>query len=384
MKARVINIFTNILTFTSSFIIFYLEYHLSYHTDISDHLNIIQQINNNKYPLPGHFDYFLTISVLSGFSTNQQTLILISSFVLSFSILMKKIFTEKFINNIIYPNTSIQSIIPWTSFLLIFFTLLPSRPPFQLPWPPITWLNSTFIFVLPFCVALFYYSYKFIADKNNRLLLYILLLSTIILLIKPSYLFVFVVSFPLMILINDRKITSSFVKGASISILIIILIYCQYLYIYEYLVNYNKIPYSNVKIIISPFSAWNRISHNILISSILWFGFPILIILFLWNYLLKEKLFIYALINFILGLLIFVTFEEMMEFNNRPFGSVNFIWQLLISLYILILVCVSYFLKTFSLNHIFHYKNILIIICFFYYFIAGILYLFNTLIKNFI
>lgn len=371
---------TNAFVFIISFLIFFSEYHLPFKTDISEHLNIIKDINEKKY-LPGHFGYFLLVSILSFYSMNTKILMITSSLILSFFVTLKKHLTEKIMKLISYNNVAFSKYIPTISTMLIFFTLLPSKPPFYLPWPPISWLNSTMISVFPFSIMLFYYSFNFIIQKNNVFLLKIIFLSIIILVFKPSYLFVFIIAFPLMYFLQERKFTSNFLKTILISGFILCLIYLQYIYIYHYLLFQLNLDYSNTDLIIKPFSAWSRISSNILISFILWFGFPITLIILFYEQLFKEKIFIYALINFIIGLIIFIVFEEVNKSTLHPYGSVNFLWQVLITFYILIIISVSIYLKNLQFNNLVKFKNIIVCLTFIYYFASGIMYLYNTIFK---
>jgi hypothetical protein len=306
--------------------------------------------NQGHLPIYGHFIYFLTVSFFSLFSTNYEIISITSSIILSLCLLLKKWLTEQIIFDLIkLAGVKISTIIKASVFvistLLIFHSSMPVKPPYKLPWPPITWINSTTIFVFPFCIYLFQLSFKFIENPlSKKELLKLIILSIFVLFSKPNYIIVFIISFPLMMYFYQRQF---FIKTLLVIIILILLILIQYLYIYYFLVNKdNFFNYQHIKITIEPFNAWKRISTNILGSSVLWFALPIFISIIYFRKLFIEKIYIYSLIQFIIGLIIFILFEEK-DINNHPVGSVNFIWQVFITLYIWTVICVAFSLKYF-------------------------------------
>jgi hypothetical protein len=163
------------------------------------------------------------------------------------------------------------------------------------------------------------------------------------------------------------------------------LILIQYLYIYYFLVNKaNLFNYQHVKIVIEPFNAWKKISTNLFGSSVLWFALPIFISIVYFKKLFIEKIYIYSLIQFIFGLIIFIIFEEK-DINNRPLGSVNFIWQVFITLYIWTVICVAFSLKYFIQEpdkKMIKIKSIAILIVIFYYSVSTFILFYNTIISK--
>ena len=115
----------------------------------------------------------------------------------------------------------------------------------------------------------------------------------------------------------------------------------QYYYTYYIVTKQTNIQYSNVYVVIRPFSAWSRISSNVFFSALLWFSFPLCVSVFYFKKLLREPAYFYALASFIIGLIIFILFEEV-KLNNHPLGSCNFMWQVFIALYILSVISLAY------------------------------------------
>ena len=223
---------------------------------------------------------------------------------------------------------------------------------------PISWINSTTIAVLPFCILLFYYSYLCAESLNVKQILFLLTLSLIIILIKPSYLMNFVLSYPLYVLIfikNKQVILKSFLLSFMIGVMLLL----QFIYIY-FFIKSDLIQYQNVRTVIDPFSAWNRISSNIPLPALSWFLLPVIILIFYHKDLLNKKMYVFSLLNFIFSLVFFILIEEVVEPSNSVLGSVNFIWQLIISLYILSIVSIAYFINSIKRNGYWKMKDIIV------------------------
>jgi len=385
---KIFGLITNILVFCIGFLVFYFSAHLPDCNDLCYHNKTIQLFNLGHSPINGHFVYFLTVSFFTLFSTNYEIISITSSVILSLCLLLKKWLTEKLIIDLIkLADVKISSIIKIGIFvistLLIFHSNMPVKPPYKLPWPPITWINSTTIFVFPFCIYLFQLSFKFIENPlSKKELLKLIFLSIFVLFSKPNYIIVFIISFPLMMFFYQRKF---FIKSLYVITFLMFLMLIQYLYIYYFLVNKaNLFNYQHVKIVIEPFNAWKKISSNLFGSFLLWFALPIFISIIYFKKLFTEKIYIYALIQFILGLIIFIMFEEK-NINNRPLGSVNFIWQVFITLYIWTVICVTFSLKYFIQepnNKMIKIKSIAILTLILYYFVSTFILFYNTIFSK--
>lgn len=208
-KWMMVRYITDIVVVISSIWIFYLEFQLPYHTDLTDHIVIVRSIIEGTVMYPPHFLYFGLVVILSKILHPVWATILI----LSVSVLFKKFLTEKILYSIIRVGTAKNGIfysfvpyfIPVLSLVFILFTNLPSKPPFLLPWPPITWINSTLIFVFPICLLFFLLSVRLISDCfHKRYLVYSIVLGTFILFSKPKYILVTICSLPISILVIQK------------------------------------------------------------------------------------------------------------------------------------------------------------------------------------
>lgn len=367
----------DLLIFLFSFSVFYITCSYYADADITVHNKFIQLFNQGKIPLSGHFLFFLTVSILSFFSENYNFIVIICCVVLSLMIVFKRRITEFLIEKINNGNSSQYYFL--LSVLFIFLTNMPSHPPFNGIWPPISWINSTVIFVFPFCILLFYYSYLYVNNLSAHHLIKLVLLSLLIIITKPSYIFVFVVAFPVFTFIKKRTM---FFKSVILSTVLIILIFIQYLYIYHFYINQVKIPnyplnYENIRLSIDFFNAWHRISSNLVASSVTWFSLPISIMILYGKRLIKEYIYLYALIGFLISFLIFITFEERVA-AGYAHGALNFLWQLIIALYIWSVVSVSLVFKYSKERGNFIWKDKIVFGIFIYYVFAAMAYLFNT------
>lgn len=381
LKKHIYYILIDGLLFLFSLSYFYFSNYLYNTCDIAMHNKYILSFNKGEIPLSGHFFYFIIISILSLQSKNLCTITLTSSVVLSIMIIFKRIISESIVSKISKNNNKIYSYL--ISLCLVLLTNMPSHPPFKSEWPPITWINSTTIFVFPFCILLFWYAFHNSMNiiNSKKLFIKILLLSILTLFIKPNYIFTFIVSYPIFLFLVKNK---NLFPNILIIVLLCLLIGVQYLYIYKYLiVKYNFNNYQKINIVVDFFSAWHRISRNIIISALLWFSIPLSILFLYYNIVWEKRIYLFAVIGFIVSLLIFITFEEVLP-NGKPYGSVNFLWQVIISLYIWTLVSLSLVLGAVFERKKLIWKDILIFIVLFYNVFASLAYYVNTILSKII
>lgn len=351
---QLLHLFSNVVIFLIGVFIYYRYSHLRECTDICRHIEYILSFNQGILPINGHFIYFLVVSVFSFFSGDYEYVSITASIILSLCLVGKKWVTEYILSQLILSVSEkhsyiLEVLVILISFLLALHSNVPIKIPFNAPWPPITWLNSTTIFVFPFCMYLFYVSFKALRNTSlsTQVFLQLIIISVFIIFTKPNYMLVFLITFPLFALFFQRKII---VQSILLSFVIVLILALQYYYIFFiYVKHYNFLNYQNIKITIEPFHAWNRISSNILASSVLWFALPVYVFIVYFKLLIKEKIYIYSIIQFFIAILIFILFEERTE-NGKIYGSVNFIWQAIITLYIWTIVSVAMAVKYYVTN----------------------------------
>lgn len=242
---------------------------------------------------------------------------------------------------------------------------------------PLIWHNSTSLLSYPFCILLFYYSVRYLEKRENTLLTRIFIAATIIVLIKPSFVFAFLPAFPMSILIIDRKWSPEVSKSLILSIPILALILLEKILIY----NVNPID-SHLEtgvlngIGIRPFYLWLYYSESLSWDVVSSFLFPFFFILFYFKKLIKDPHVVFAGLLIVVALLIFFNLVE----TGPRMTDGNFFWQVILTLFIGYLVLTKHLLNLcFGAGDIggqrrLNYKNILLLFLFFFHVIGGLAY----------
>lgn len=351
--------------------------------DMQVHNAIIEDIIKGNCIMPPHFLYFSLVILLSKISSITSASILILSFALSFKLLATKQFLldgfqkaegrredmKQIINKIIFP----------LAFFLLFLTNMPNKLFGANSIPPISWHNSTVIMLMPFCLWLFKYSFRYLHEENNRTLFFIGLFGILSIIIKPNFILVFIPVFSFF-LIKKYKFSFATYKALAIIALFVIAIGAQYVYTYNYLtVHALSKMYNNIRIVIGPFEAWHRISHNLFFSFFAWALYPILFLALYYKSAVRSLLYNYAFCFFIVAMLIFIVFTEK-EAKGSDIAAVNFIWQVIICHYIWFLVSLIEHIKIISIKKIFLIKDYILIGVGSAYMLSGVIYVLRTIV----
>jgi hypothetical protein len=304
-----------------------------------------------------HFDNLppnFLLYILPSFFENIEISKFVFITILSFSVLLKfNIVFYIFNEHLIKYNKNILLIF---SFLFMFIFSLPSLAiisnQFYLRTFPINvWHNGTIILVMPFAILLFYLIfYKKINIKNIGIVLILILLN---LFTKPSFLFVLVPLFSLLILLNVLFEKKIFIKEnyyyLLLTIFIGICVFIQYLLLFE-----NNNPNEKNEVIITfILLKWEKIHVvNFFISIFTSFLFPIFYLYFTRYNIAKVDFKVY--LSVLLSILIYLFISE--KGSRAEHG--NFSWQIVCSSFILYLFNFIEYLKNYNLFT----KNIKIIL----------------------
>lgn len=248
-----------------------------------------------------------------------------------------------------FQNIKVVSTI--SSFLLIFAFSLPSIVIFKglyykFNFPPNIWHNSTTIFVMPFVVLLFWISSKQLKDFNQKRLLIILVLIVLNALVKPSFLFVYFLAYPILLFRNYLFSKLFWINLIPIFVAFFLII------IEYYLIYLGPKTGDNTSVAISLFYLYNNTNVElnwfyivlIFISTIISsFLFPIVLLLKN-RQLLKVEMIQFAVLCVFFGLIISNTFYET---GGRAMHG-NFSWQNFMCSFLLFFVCVLQLLKLIS------------------------------------
>jgi hypothetical protein len=312
-------------------------------TDSFAHATQVSEIMKGKASFPPNFGYYFLTALFSGFSTNVYKELRTTVYILSIANAFRFAVTYKIIREyLFFENIRMLKVFQKIAILLLCLSLLYI---FALPnetyWinkryyfgqiPANLWHNSTISLVYPFALLLFWESYKTLIGKEvNIYYLSFLVIANI--LIKPSFIFVYAVGFPIFALIQEGFTISFFKKMIPIG-LGLVAIGLQSFLIYQ--LNLGSMQKESSGLAYSPFAMWELfIPKYYIFGAILTsFAFPIIYLVFNVK-LFKEKLFLYGLSFLLIGFAIYI---NIIETGPRQQHG-NFFWQLLPCTYLIFLI----------------------------------------------
>lgn len=369
-----------VIMFFVAAVIFGSILYLNIETDIQAHTEFIIQILTGDLIPPANFLYYLTVYSLAFFSSNFQTLLIVSVLVLAVAVTAKFAVTYQ-IFRLYYKDSLLPQ--PRDRFgwlVTIFALLLPFTFSLLTPaavngrWylgqiPPNVWHNSTTIFLMPFALGLFWVSYQNLVMPSLRWNIVILLLVIANILVKPSFFFVFMLVYPLMLLGQAGGLRRSFWPNLIPVAVGVIFLAAEYYLIY--LIGAGNIHTESGGVKFGPFSVWAHYSPNIALSILVSTLFPVVYLAFYWRELLKNLLLRYAVVLFVVGVLIMALLSET---GPREFHG-NFFWQAYVCNYILFVSVGVSFLGNILNSEKNLGRNWLIVGVFVLHFLVGVAYL---------
>ena len=240
--------------------------------------------------------------------------------------------------------------------------------------PSNIWHNSTEIFLMPFALFLFWRTYKLL-DNSNYSIKEIIIICVLVFInasIKPSFIFCYVVAFPILALLKHRFNKEFFMKIIPVILGIIFIIILKN-YVYSSSI-YNPMDESSIKI--APFHVWAYFTkNNISLSLISSVFFPICFFLVYYKKIKNNLIIRYSTILFVSSLLIFILLSET---GRREFHG-NFMWQTIVCNYILFTCCISVFVKLIMDKVKIEKKDIIIFSIFCLHSLSGIIYIIKVL-----
>lgn len=409
--------------FGISLFIFILLLLLKVPTDIPVHAISVSRIATKEVSVPANFIYYLIVYILAFGQFNNITFLYLSSaFVLSIAVTSKYLVTRHILETFHYLQikhsenhifvyerdkfwkicnqvASLYSITLLFCFSLPLSLLLRINNKFYIGnITPNVWHNSTTILLVPVALVTFWISYlriNSLQKKKNSTLITLTILIIVGLLIKPSYFFVFLISYPIMIMFNP-SLRQNFLLEILPVLAGLGLLILQYILIYYY--QSGNISQGESSVTINLFLVWSHLSDNIFLSIMGSLVFPTICLILFFRQSIKSLIIRYATLQYVISILIFITFSEA---GPRQYDG-NFFWQCTISSYILFLAfsCLSVdriinsiprFCETIPSLKILSWKNIfqqisvrekIILITMFTHLLSGIIYLLKTFIFN--
>jgi len=348
-------------------------------TDIQSHsLHTINYLKAGMFPIPPL--YFACIYAFSGFSTDVKVLNEVAIYILAICFFLKYWYSNRLIqsNYIEEKSVATKQELQLITFLVLFAAPLVEsfahERLFLGKMASNVWHNSTSIAVMPFVVLLFHQSIKFI--KNSQIstsnIVYILVLSIVNLLIKPSFLFAFVPAFSLILLIKYGIKHKKFWVGLGIATLVFLTIIIEYYLIYEMNI-YGKLynTGSKAEIVIRPFYILALNSQNIPIDIYLSLLFPIICVVFFEKEIKQNTILQYTLWLFAFAFIIGMLLAE----SGSHASHGNLYWQVILVNYLLFLVFASFAYNRIKMWGFNDYKSLILIVAFTWHVLSGWVYM---------
>lgn len=338
--------FAIIMAFT--FFLMFMMISENIFSDYPAHLDIWRFYSERgKVPFPPL--YYLSFSGLSLLIPGRNSLEIGLLLLMLLSIGVKFWLTFEFLS----ASTNQNSHLDWLPLGLMFFF-----PIYLFGWEgsqlylgkisPTIWHNGSSIFVFPFCFLLFQSTLRWL-DRGKKIeILKIIVISFFILLIKPNYLFCFIPSLPIFLLIQ-RSSKSRFLHSIFISTVLFILVMLSKYVIYD-LNDVSSIFYnfhSKDKVILSPFLVWNHFAESPVLDMLSSFVFVICAFLFFWKNLIQVPEVVFSSLNLGIGILIYLLFAE----SGPSWIDGNFFWQLPITLFIVLLTILKKLVRMYQASH---------------------------------
>jgi len=354
-------------------------------TDIPDHIQSIVRVNSGEAYYSPHFLFFFIVNFFSFFSSNISLMLFVTAVLLSLASVGKYLISKEIISEL-HLGLEHQykvNVVKIISFALLFCFAIPDFYNFFFlekmylgRTPSVVWHNSTIIAVFPFSVLLFWKQYKLLENEFtswfNKDIWIVILLIILNILIKPSFVFVFIPVTAVLVL-KDFKVQDYKKYVIRLLPLVIggVLILAQYISIYYYQIGSFQAEKSSLTIA-SPFELLRHFVPGwyVPIAFLFSFAFPIATIV-CYKEILKFKPFKYAFYLTVAGILLSAL---VVETGPRRFHG-NLAWQNVICAYLLMLTTVTYLIPKLWIKNRFSKKNILLWSLFIVHFLSGVLYL---------
>jgi hypothetical protein len=355
------------------------------YNDIHDHAAFARQMCTGEIPYTGNFLVYLLVNVFSFFTAKVNPTEISLCALLAIAGVYRYNLSRNKISETIQSTGSSSNNDWWTVIMalgMLFVFAIPIPSYFSDDhffyignYVPNVWHNSTILFLFPFAMILFELSYKQLEAFSNKRNGWIFLLILLNLVIKPSYFFVFIAVYPIMLL-SRYKIRKEFWYS------IIPLVIGFFCLILEYWIIYKTGKPTNKEassVIFLPFYRNPEFADLGLLPVSMFFSlfFPIVYTLLNLPKLLNSRLFWYTFLSFAVSVLIFLFISE----SGPRASHGNFYWQIVICTWFCFFVSLLSLLKDLRIEGK-TFRNMLLISLFSMHVIVGIIYFARILITG--
>lgn len=355
------------------------------YNDMHDHAAFARQMCTGEIPYTGNFMVYLLVNLFSLFTAKVTPTEISLCFLLAFagtyrySLIQKKLAEVVGSGNNIILSDWLTPILA-ASMLFVFAIPIPSYFAGDYfmyigNYVPNVWHNSTILFLFPFAILLFDLSYKQIqvySAKRNWWILGLILLN---LFIKPSYFFVFLCVYPLFLLFSYHFKKEFWLSVIPLIIGFFVLI-LQYWIIYKIVTPTTKEASS---VIFLPFYKNPEFENLVSIPVAMFFSlsFPVLYSLFNVRRIIKNRLFWYTFLSFVVSVLIFFFISE----SGPRAAHGNFYWQIVITSWLAFFTALLALLRDMKLEGK-TFKNKLLLYSFSIHVLMGVVYFIRILVTG--
>ena len=355
------------------------------YNDIHDHAAFARKMCTGEIPYTGNFLVYLLVNVFSFFTAKVTPTEISLCALLAFAGVYRYSLSRQKINNILNPHkfkaeNQWLSVLLGLSMLFVFAIPIPSYLSddhfFYIGnYVPNVWHNSTILFLFPFAMLLFELSYRQLVKYSFKSNIWIFILILLNLVIKPSYFFVFIAVYPILLLV-----TYKFKKEFWLSIIpVVIGFFCLIL---EYWIIYKTSAPSTKEassVIFMPFYRNPEFADLGLLPVSMAFSllFPLIYSLLNLPKLVKSNLFWYTFLSFVVSVLIFLFISE----SGPRASHGNFYWQIVICTWLCFFVSLLSLLKDIKISG-FNFKNKLLISLFSIHVVLGVIYFVRILVTG--
>lgn len=347
-----------------------------------DHAKFARDMCTGKIPYTGNFLVYLLVNVFSFFSARVKATELALCVLLAFAGSYRYYITLNRVKNTLNDERlNWLAVAAAVSMLFVFVIPVPGYflGDFYMyigTYTPNIWHNSTLLFLFPVALLLFELSFRQLREFNSKRNFWIFLLIALNLIIKPSYFFVFICVYPLMLLCKYK-----FKKEFWISILPVfvggIMLISQYIIIYK--INTQVIKDTS-SVVFMPFYRNPELREdmiNIPISMIFSLLFPLIYVIINFRKLIQNQLFWYTFLSFVVSVLIFFFISE----SGPRASHGNFYWQIVITTWLCFFVSLLALIRDYKIEGK-SVKNIALLTLFGIHTLMGIIYFVRILVTG--
>jgi hypothetical protein len=268
-----------------------------------------------------------------------------------------------------------EKLVVLTALSLLLAFSLPTDRLYLGQIPPNVWHSSTTIFVMPFALLLFLFSYEQLVRPTTARLVCLTALSLLNVAIKPSFFLVFTVAYPVM-LMGLFGLTRRF--WANLAPVLVGGAMTTALYYLIYVRGITPLHSEGAGIEIKPFAVWSHFSSNIPLSLLCSLLFPLTFLAVFRRELSTRLILRYAVITYFVSVAMLALLAEtgLREFHG------NFLWQAVISSYILFLVASLLFLMKIRRFGFRDWRNRIVGLAWTAHVFSGILYIGKLLVTR--